>query len=91
MTNNRYFIKKVWFPGDDNDTVCELISINKEVNEYTSILNVEVIASHLREFKDHINEYIDIKKYISQEEAAQLSELVSNESVFLDRVNNIIE
>jgi hypothetical protein len=90
MNNSRFFIKKVWFQGED-DTICELISINKEVKEHTSIFNVEVIASLFREFQHQTEEYLDIKKYITQVEAELLSELVSNQAEFLERVNNIIE
>jgi hypothetical protein len=85
ISKNKFFIKKVWFPGED-DTICELISVNKEINE-----TVEVIASMLKEYKQQTDEYLDIKKYISEEEAELLLDLVSNEEAFLERVNNIID
>jgi hypothetical protein len=93
LIDKMFFIKKVLFKSDVNN-ICELISINKEVKDNKDFaISVEVLASLFREYPHNNKEFVnlDIKRYISEEDAEQLSQLISNESAFLEQIDNIIQ
>jgi hypothetical protein len=94
IINSIHFIKKVVFPGDDG-SVCELISLNKEISglkDNIPFTNVKVIASTFRELPHHNNNVntLDIRKNISEKEVEVLSEILSNESAFIKQINTLI-
>lgn len=101
MSTQAFFIKKVLFESED-DLMVELISLNKEIfdnkeQDGKTIVSFKVIDSHIREIPKSIGQgngtfnNIDIKKYISIEEAEELSQFSSNKEAFLERANNIIK
>lgn len=77
-----YYIKKIYFPGDDN-SVMELISVTKETVEHVNGIQVvtpEILSSCIRKFNsDNIEQdYSEMKVFISKDQAQQLSELVED-------------
>lgn len=90
-----FFIKKILFKTEEQH-YCELISLNKETIEKgdsgTSSKNVTVLSSHYRELPEGlVLETMDLKKYISEEEANHLFNLETDESAFLEYTNNLIQ
>lgn len=91
IIDSRFFIKKILFK-DQNEKFIELTSLNAEIHSGNS-QQVEILSSFINELADDhgSTQLMDIKKYISQEEASDLLKLVANESDFLKQIDLLIE
>ncbi|RHW35955.1 hypothetical protein D1B31_17845 [Neobacillus notoginsengisoli] len=88
-----FFIKRIYFPGEDSNTITELISVTKEVvhnvngvkvvtPEILSSCICDINAEDLKEKGLDPLEVPDNKKFISREQAMKLTDLVEDQDSF---------